>query len=261
MKECKVALAQIDLKLGDKKVNLKKTSAMALKAAKLEADVLCLPEYLSTGSILEQCKKLAEPIPGYTVNKLKIIAQENGIHLVASLLENDDDTIFNTAVLIDSKGELLTKYRKIHLFMDEKKYITHGQDHVVVDTTFGKVGLMICYDAVFPEVARRLALQGARIIFMPANWPNPFLPQWKLATSARALDNQVWLVASNRIGADNRFSYFGKSRIVNPYGDAVIECNDKEAVRVATVEEKTTEEFKNIVHFLKDRQPKVYTKR
>jgi len=261
MKECKVALAQIDLKLGDKEVNLKKTSAMASKAAKQEVDFLCLPEYLSTGSILEQCSKLAEPIAGYTVNKLKAIAQENGLHLVASLLEKDDVKIFNTAVLIDSKGELLAKYKKIHLFMEEQKYITHGQDLVVVDTMFGKVGLMICYDAVFPEVARKLALQGARIIFMPANWPNPFLPQWKLATSARALDNQLWLVASNRIGADNKFTYFGKSRIVNPYGDAIIECSDKEALRVTTVEEKTTEEFKNIVHFLRDRQPKAYTKK
>jgi predicted amidohydrolase len=81
------------------------------------------------------------------------------------------------------------------------------------------------------------------------------LPQWKLATSARALDNQIWLVAANRIGADNKFTYFGRSRTVSPYGDSVVECGEREEVAVATVDGKVTEEFKGIVNFLKDRQP------
>ena len=250
MKEFKVAVAQMDIKLGDKKTNLKKTSEMASTAAKQGADFVCLPEYLSTGSILEQCNKLAEPIPGYTVDKLRAIATENGIHVVASLLEKADNKIYNTAVLIDPSGKLLTKYRKIHLFMDEQTYIAHGREHAVVDTKFGKVGLMICYDTVFPEVARRLALQGAGIIFMPANWPNPFLSHWRLATSARALDNQIWLVAANRIGADKKFTYFGGSRTINPHGESVVECSGKEEIRVAIVDGKVTEEFKKIVNFL-----------
>lgn len=142
--------------------------------------------------------------------------------------------------------------------MEEQAHITHGREYAVADTRFGKVGLMICYDAIFPEIARRLALQGVGIIFIPANWPNPFLSQWRLATSARALDNQIWLVATNRIGADNKFSYFGRSRTVNPYGDSVVECGEREGVLVATVDWKVTEEFKEIVNFLKDRQPWAY---
>jgi len=258
MKEFKVAVAQMDIKLGDKETNLKKTAEMASTASKQGADFVCLPEYLSTGSIPEQCSTLAEPIPGYTVDKLGAIAEENGIHIIASILEKADDRIYNTAILIDPGGKLLTKYRKIHLFMDEQAYIAHGREYAVVDTKFGKVGLMICYDAVFPEVARRLALQNVGIIFMPANWPNPFLPQWRLATSARALDNQIWLVAANRIGTDNKFTYFGTSHIVNPYGGSVVECGDKEEVLVVQVDGKVTEEFKKIVNFLKDRQPGAY---
>lgn len=258
MKEFKVAVAQMDIKLGDKEVNLKKTAEMAFTASKQGADFICLPEYLSTGNVPEQCSKLAEPIPGYAIDKLGAIAKENGIHIVASILERADDKIYNTAVLIDPDGELLTKYRKIHLFMEEQAHITHGREYAVADTMFGKVGLMICYDAIFPEIARRLALQGVGIIFIPANWPNPFLSQWRLATSARALDNQIWLVATNRIGADNKFSYFGRSRTVNPYGDSVVECGEREEVLVATVDWKVTEEFKEIVNFLKDRQPGAY---
>ena len=258
MKEFKVAVAQMDIKLGNKEANLKKTAEIVSMASKQEADFVCLPEYLPTGSIPEQCSKLAEPIPGYVVDKLGAIAKENGIHIVASILERADDKIYNTAVLIDPGGELLTKYRKIHLFMEEQDYIAHGREYAVVDTKFGKVGLMICYDAIFPEIARRLALQGVGIIFMPANWPDPFLPQWMLATSTRALDNQIWLVATNRIGADNKFTYFGRSRTVNPYGDSVVECGEMEEVLVATVDGKVTEEFKEIVNFLKDRQPGAY---
>ncbi|MFH1101519.1 MAG: carbon-nitrogen hydrolase family protein, partial [Methanobacteriota archaeon] len=123
MKEFKVAVAQMDIKLGDKKANLKKTAEIVSVASKQGVDFVCLPEYLSTGSVPEQCSKLAEPIPGYAVDRLGAIAKENGIYVVASILEKADDKIYNTAVLIDPGGELLTKYRKIHLFMEEQAYI------------------------------------------------------------------------------------------------------------------------------------------
>ncbi len=258
MKEFKVAVGQMDIKLEDKEANLKKTAEIVSTASKQGADFVCLPEYLSTGNILEQCSKLAEPVPGYVADRLGAIAKENGIYIVASIPERADDKIYNTAILIDPCGEVLTKYRKIHLFMEERDYIAHGREYAVIDTKFGKVGLMICYDAIFPEIARLLALQGVDIVFMPANWPNPFLSQWRLATSARALDNQIWLVATNRIGADNKFTYSGRSRVINPYGDPVVECGDKEEVLVAIVDGKVTEEFKKTVNFLKDRQPEVY---
>lgn len=258
MGEFRVAVAQTDIKLGDKEANLKKTAEMAATAAKQGADFVCLPEYMSTGNILEQCDKLAEPVPGYTTDRLGAIAKENGIHLVTSILERADGKVYNTAVMIGPSGELLAKYRKMHLFMDEQAHIAHGRDYAVVDTKFGKVGLMVCYDAIFPEIARRLALQGAGIIFVPANWPDPFMPQWRLATSARALDNQIWVIAANRIGADNKFTYFGRSRVANPYGDSTAECGEGEEVLVTTVDWNAAEKFKEIVDFLKDRQPEAY---
>ena len=258
MTKCKVATAQIDLALADKDANFKKIDKIAQTAVKQEADFLCLPEYFTTGCIPEKFSSLAEPIPGYSVDKLKNIAQEHDLYIVGSLLEKTTHGIFNTAVLIDPDEAVLIKYRKIHLFMDEQKFITHGQEFPIADTKFGKIGIMICYDAIFPEVARRLALQGVDIIFLPSNWPNPFCSQWKLATSARALDNQLWLVAANRVGRDNKFTYFGGSRVVNPYGEAVIESGDTEDVGIALIDEKKSDEFKNIVHFLNDRQPVVY---
>ncbi|HIJ98613.1 TPA: carbon-nitrogen hydrolase family protein [archaeon] len=258
MNEFKVALVQMDIKLADIAVNLKKAAELVAQASKQNADFVCLPEYLPTGWAPEQLSKLADPIPGRIAEKLSSIAEENSIHIVASIPERSNDKIYNTAVLINPSGDLLAKYRKIHMFMEEPSCVTRGNEYAVADTKFGKVGLMICYDAVFPEVARQLALNGADTVFMPSNWMDPFLPQWKLATSARAFDNQFWIVAANRIGKDNTFTYFGSSRIVNPYGNAVIECGNKEEVLTATIDKKASEGFKQIVNFLKDRQPEAY---
>ena len=259
MKEFKVAVVQMDIKLGDVEANLKKAAELTSAAAKQEADFVCLPEFLPTGWVPDKLGKLAEPIPGGITNKLGKIARENNAHIIASVPEKEGEKIYNTAVLIGPNEELLAKYRKIHLFMLEPTCITHGSgDYAVADTKFGKVGLMVCYDAVFPEVARQLALKGAEIVFMPANWPDPFLPQWKLATSARAFDNQFWIVAPNRIGTDGVFTYFGSSRIVNPYGDAIAECGNKEEVIAATIDKKVTDGFKQIVNFLKDRRAEAY---
>ncbi|MBU3901755.1 MAG: carbon-nitrogen hydrolase family protein [Candidatus Thermoplasmatota archaeon] len=261
MKELKIACAQIDLALGDKKVNLEKASKFASMACDKNADVICYPEYLTTGYASEKINNLAEPIPGPSIEKLQSIAEENNICIVASLAEVFRDKLYNTGIFIDSEGKLLGKYRKVHLFHTEPNYFQRGNEYVTFDTKFGKVGLMICYDAIFPEAARALALEGAEIIFMPANWPEPFIPQWLLATGARALDNQVWVAAVNRVGTDDTFTYFGRSRIVDPYGNPAVECSgNNEEIIIVKLEPKKSEEFKNTVNFLQDRQPKTYTR-
>jgi omega-amidase len=254
MRHFKIAIAQMHIALGDKKANLEKISVFSSKAAEQDASFICFPEYFSTGSIPEKFKELAETIPGDTTNKLSEIAEKNKINIIGSLAEKTDKNLYNTAVMIDSKGEIKAKHRKIHLFLDEANFLAHGNKCSVVETEYGKIGLIVCYDAVFPEVSRKLAINGAKIIFIPANWPDPFMPQWMLASSARALDNQLWVVAVNRCGKDKRFSYFGKSRIVNPYGDILCECNGKEEIIISEIDMNKSDEFKSVVNFLNDRQ-------
>lgn len=261
MKEIKVALGQIDLALGDKKMNLEKASKFAAMASSKGVDIICYPEYLTTGYASEKIDKLAESVPGPSTEKLQSISKENNICIVASLIEVFERQNYNTCIFIDQEGKLIGKHRKVHLFYTEPKYFQRGNEYKTFDTKFGKVGLMICYDTIFPEVARALALEGAEIIFIPANWPEPFVSQWLLATSARALDNQVWVVAANRIGTDGTFTYFGKSRVVDPYGNSVVECSsNNEEMSIAKIEPKKSEEFKNIVNFLQDRQTKTYAR-
>lgn len=255
MKNFKVAIAQIDIVLADKNLNLKKIADFSSKASEQDANFICFPEYFSTGNIPEKFEKMAEIIPGDTTNKLTEIAQENKINIIGSIIEKTEKHLYNTAVLIDSKGVLVGKHRKIHLFLDEVKFLAHGKRCNIVATEYGKIGMIVCYDTIFPEVSRKLAISGAGIIFIPANWPDPFLPQWKLASSARALDNQLWVVAVNRCGKDDRFTYFGKSRIINPYGEVVCECSGKEELIIFEIEMNKSDEFKGVVNFLNDRQP------
>lgn len=257
MKEFLVAISQLDLKLGDKVANLKKAGKFIAAASAKGADVICFPEYLTTGYVKEGFAKLAEPIPGPGLKQLQSAAAEHGVYVVASMAERSGGELYNAAILVGPDGNL-AKYRKVHLFADESSHFRGGDGYHVADTEFGKVGLMVCYDAIFPEVARTLCLKGAEVIFVPANWMNPFSPQWRLATSARALDNQVWIVATNRVGADVMYTYFGQSRVVDPYGNVVVECGDEEEMMVAKIEPSKSDEFKGIINFLRDRKPKTY---
>lgn len=253
----RVAVGQMDVKLGDKRANIEKAEELIRRAAEEKAEVICLPELFTTGFKKENVAELAEPIPGETTEKMGELAMENNIFVAGSILEKDGGNIFNTAVLVAPEG-LAGRHRKVHPFLEEANHITGGSEYNVFDTKVGKIGLLVCYDAVFPEASRLLSLQGAQVILLPSNWMNPFLEQWRLATSARALDNQVWLVATNRIGSDETYTYFGRSRIVSPYGNAVAECGEGEEVVVFEADSGKSSEFKGIVNFLRDRKPQTY---
>ena len=253
----RVAIGQMDVKLVDKKINIEKVKDLIHKATEKNAELICLPELFTTGFNKENIVELAEPIPGETTEKMGELAMENNMFVAGSILEKDGGNIFNTAVLVAPEG-LVGKYRKVHPFLEEANHITGGSEYNVFNTKVGKIGLLVCYDAVFPEASRLLSLQGAQVILLPSNWMNPFLEQWRLATSARALDNQVWLVATNRIGSDETYTYFGRSRVVSPYGNAVVECGEGEEVVVVEADSGKSIEFKGIVNFLRDRKPQTY---
>ncbi len=253
-RKIKVAIAQIDIVSGDKDANLNKIEDYAARAARKKADIVCFPEYFTTGGIFNRFGELAEIIPGKTTKKLGKIAKQNNISIVGSVVEKENNTLYNTGIFIDSKGEIAGKHRKIHLFLDEKNAVDRGKTCGCMSTDYGRLGMMVCYDTIFPEVSRQLAVRGAEIIFIPANWPRPFSAQWKIASSARALDNQVWTVAVNRCGADSQFNYFGNSRIVSPYGEAVVECGECEELVFFDIEPHKSVEFRNTVDFLNDRE-------
>jgi predicted amidohydrolase len=161
------------------------------EAARQRADLVVLGETVPSIGVKEKPHEVAEPVPGPTSDFFGELARKHHLHIVLSLYERDRHLVYNTAILLGPDGELLGKYRKVCLPHSEvENGIAPGKDYPVFDTKFGKVGLMVCYDGFFPEVARELTNRGAEVIAWPVYGCNPLLAQ------ARACENHVYLVSS-----------------------------------------------------------------
>lgn len=265
MRELVVAIAQLDRVLEDKEANVEKAIQYIVEAANKGAEVVCLPEYFNTGfgykdpaRMREELGKQAELIPGPTIQRLQRACKAGHVGAVGSMVEAVQGRRYNTAFAISPSGELIDTYRKVHLFQVESQVVQRGSGWHVFEMGFGKAGIMLCYDAIFPEAARALALAGAEVIFHPAMWMDPFLPQWRVSTNARALENQVWTISVNRVGKDELWTYFGRSRIIDPYGNEVLECGEGEDLVVMKIDLNKVKEFRGSLDFLGDRQPETY---
>ncbi|MBI2412432.1 MAG: acyltransferase [Deltaproteobacteria bacterium] len=202
----------------------KNTENAAGEIERLDCDLIVLPELFSTGYQFRnkaELLKLSEEIDGgYAVGRLKDIAKKKNMHIVAGLAEKEGRRAYNSSVLIGPKG-VVGLYRKAHLFWDERKIFTPGDRPLSVHKAGrARVGMMICFDWVFPEVARTLALLGADIICQPSNLVLPYCPE---AMKTRSLENRVFSITANRVGteervAGKRLKFIGSSQIVAPNG-------------------------------------------
>lgn len=205
------------------------------------ADLWVLPELFATGYQFlsaDEVWELAERVPcGLTTQSLIRWCSENSCFIVAGLPEIDGNEVFNSSVLVGQDG-FLARYRKVHLFYEEKIHFAPGNlPFAVVDIGIAKVGMMICFDHLFPESARSLALQGAEVICHPANLVLPDLAQRTM--SIRALENGVFTATANRVGTEARGSesltYTGQSQVIAPNGHPLVRLS-QEHVEVAVVE-------------------------
>ncbi|MDZ7370793.1 MAG: acyltransferase [candidate division KSB1 bacterium] len=219
----RVAFVQTDPVFGRVEENL---SAAEELIRCTEADLYVLPELFSSGYLFcshEEVLELAEPIPqGPTTRRLLDIAREKRGLIVGGLPERHDDRIYNSAVLVDERG-VQAVYRKVHLFLEEKKWFSPGDRPFSTVTINGIcLGLMICFDWFFPESVRSLALQGVQIICHPANL---VLPYCQRAMVTRCLENRVFAVTANRVGCEERggkrLTFTGGSQITAPNGDVL----------------------------------------
>ena len=189
----KVRLATIHFKPTGKspRANCEEFAPLVAEAAEQKADLVVLGETVPSVSVKLKPHETAEAIPGPTTEYFGQLARKNNLHIVLSLYERDGHLVYNTAVLLGPNGKLIGKYRKVCLPHGEvEQGIAPGKDYPVFDTKFGRVGLMVCYDGFFPEVARELTNRGAEVIAWPVWGCNPLLAQ------ARACENHVYLVSS-----------------------------------------------------------------
>lgn len=142
--------------------------------------------------------------------------------------------------------------------MDEHQYLSSGDRLALVETAWGQVGLSICYDLRFPELFRAYALSGARIVVVPAEWPHPRLAHWQTLLRARAIENQMFIIACNRVGRTGSNTFCGHSAIIDPWGETRIEGGESEDLLVATIDLDQVDAVRRQIPIFADRQPQLY---
>jgi deaminated glutathione amidase len=230
--------------------NLERASELVREAATRGASLVVLPEVFAWRGARSDEAAHAEPIPGPSTDAMAELARTTGIHLLmGSILERSDgeSRTFNTTCLLSPRGELLARYRKIHLFdvdlpgrvtVRESDARAPGDDVVVVATPLGKLGLSICYDLRFPELYRRQVRAGAELLLVPSAFTfTTGSAHWEVLCRARAIENQCYLLAANQSGTSpHGFADFGGSMIVDPWGVVIAGAGDGETVALAEID-------------------------
>lgn len=258
-----VSLLQMDIAIGDPETNFRKLEAMLNEAvyAPAKPDLIMFPEMWNTGYALDRIRELADPHGERTKAMLTEFARKHGVNLVAgSIAERRGEAVTNTIYSIDRSGNVTADYSKIHLFrlMAEEKHLTAGDRIGTVEVDGVDAGMMICYDIRFPELARKLALGGAKVLFVPAEWPHPRLHHWKTLLTARAIENQMFVVACNRVGRSGDTEFFGHSLVLNPWGETLVEGDEEERILLATLELDTVDRVRRTIPIFEDRRPGLY---
>ena len=257
--EFRVACAQMDIALGNKDVNLDSAVQMIKEAAQRGVDLIVLPELFTTGYCLDRAESLAEPPKGHSIELLRDLAGRFRIFIVAgSILEKRDAQIFNTSYLIGKDGKLLGHYDKVHLFppFQENHYLTAGSGASIFKTELGLFGVIICFDLRFPEITRTLTLNGAQVLFCPAEFPAERIAVCATLLRARAIENQVFVVGCNRVGSDGKHLYGGRSAIINPEGKTLAQADDAPQLIEATINLKEIEAVRKsmpVLKFIRDK--------
>lgn len=225
MRKVKICGIQISAKPLAVQENLEKIAYWTRKAVnEFHPDLIVFPESITTtfspGVPFKEFLKYVDTVPGFSTQIMCNLCKKLGVDMVLPIYERDGDKIYNAAVYISKNDGIIGVYRKTHLFPTERRenngWSTPGNRVVTVETDFGKVGLILCYDGDFPELSRLLALNGAEIIIRPSAFLRSF-DIWELTNKARAYDNHVYVVAVNAVGPDGAGNfYFGHSMIIDP---------------------------------------------
>ncbi|NQX59074.1 carbon-nitrogen family hydrolase [Paenibacillus qinlingensis] len=258
-----VALIQMDITIGNPDANfvhLEKLLMEAVEAAQ-KPDVIIFPEMWNTGYALTEIHQLADVNGERTKTFLSGFARTHHVNIIGgSIADKKDDRVLNTIYAWDREGNEIAEYSKIHLFrlMDEEKFLHSGEQVGLFELEGVPAGAMICYDIRFPELSRKLALDGARILFVPAEWPHPRLHHWRTLLMARAIENQMYVVSCNRVGTSGTTNFFGHSMVIDPWGEVLVEGDENEAILRATIDLEEVVRVRGKIPVFEDRRPHLY---
>ena len=253
-----ITLVQMNVSLGSPEKNLARVERL-LDPANNSSDIILLPELWSSGYDYENFPQMAATTPTMLGRMAKIAMAKNS-YVGGSLVEADNGNFYNTFFLIDPKGNNLAAYRKIHLFslMKEDLHFSPGLKPCLIEIYGQPVGLMTCYDIRFPELSRTLALQGAQLLLVCAQWPRPRTAHWRTLLKARAIENQLFVAACNRIGQGAEHRYPGSSTIINPWGENVLNTPHRQGAFSSTLNFAKVKEVRQTIACFDDRRPEIY---
>lgn len=257
----KVALIQMDIALGQPEVNRQRGAELVRQAAGEGAGLILLPEMWTTGYCLPDlagghADRLGEP----TGALLASLARETGAYIAGSVADEREGRVYNLATIFGPQGDLLAAYDKVHLvpMMQEPQYLSPGNRLTLAGLGGVKAGVAICYDLRFPELFRSLTLAGAELFLLPAEWPAQRLHHWRTLCMARAIENQCFLLACNRVGADGANRFPGHSLVVDPFGEVLAEGGEGEEIVHAEIDLAQVAAVRERIPSLRDRRPELY---
>lgn len=261
----KAAAIQWDIELGKVEANVGRAAEFVEAAARDGVSLTVLPELWASSFMGEDARRVRSAIET-AEKRIRELSGDLDLIVVGSNYEfAPDGGAYNRARVLE-RGKLLGEYRKMHLFspQGEDRYFRNGTSALVAETRIGLLGVAICYDLRFPELIRHLYCQGAELLVLPAQWPEPREGHWRLLCRARAVENQWFVVAANRCGVEPSIVngqdvvYPGNSIIVDPTGAVMAEGNGTPAVVTAELELKATAIVRRAIPVGKDRQPETY---
>lgn len=255
------ATLQFPIGMGQVETNLARAMTLLREAADRGASLCVLPEMWSTGFDYENLLRLCVTTPEI-LYELRRFAGRRRIVIAGSLPERSGRTVYNTLYVIDATGVVAGAYRKTHLFTPsgEHLHFRRGSHAAIVRTRIGTIGPQICYDLRFPELSRKYFLEGASLLCICAQWPSVRRGHWELLITARAVENQLFVVATNAVGRSGEFHYSGGSAILSPLGERLAEAGEEEGVFTAILDPAAVDEARRRMPCELDRNERAYRK-
>jgi predicted amidohydrolase len=220
--------------------------------------------YTNTSQTPKQLASLAETINGNFVKTIAKAAKENKIQVIGSFYEKSrtKDRVYDTVFVIDKTGKVISTYRKIHLydalgFKESDKMISGSKITKPINTSIGKIGIMICYDLRFPEMSRSLAAAGSEVLVAPSAWVKGNLKEehWITINKTRAIENGCYVIAPDQVGN----IYCGRSLVVDPYGKIILDMKKKQGIGYVDIDLNKVKQIRKILPLLKNRRTDIYS--
>lgn len=257
----KIAAIQLATRLGDVAYNYSLVEKKMAEAIADSPDIVVLPEMWNTSFYPENVMDLADVDGQKTCSFLMSLAKKYHVHIVGGSIANRrDDKLYNTTYIVNKYGEIIGTYDKVHLFAPGKENaaFTAGNKLNLFMLEGIQMASIICYDVRFSEWVRMAALAGAKVLFVPAAWPDARVMHWQILNQARAIENQLFVVAVNNCGRAGEFQFGGHSMIVDPWGNILEQAKEDESIIQATIDISIVEGIRESINIFHDRRPELY---